>query len=128
MDQWRAEAERWIEQLAADHSDEFFHALREVLDERFPRGPGRPKGSGDPEDHARLERLVELLLSGEESDKDEAVRRVAREDPGSSESNTRRRLYRKLPWVDQQLARPEEKEKAEILRRAFEEEVEQWDL
>lgn len=128
MNRWRAEAERWIERLAEDHPAEFFKLLRDVLDERFPRGPGRPKGSGDPDDHARLERLVELLLSGEESDKDEAVRRVAREDPGFDEVNTRRRLRRKVSWVEQQIARPEERKKAEVLRRAFEEDVEQWDL
>lgn len=128
MATWEAEAKAWIERLAQDHPEDFFHALRDLLDEHYPRGPGRPKGSGDPEDHARLERLVELLLSGEESNKDEAVRRVAREDPGFDEANTRRRLRRKLPWVEQQLARPEERAKAEILRRAFEEDVEQWDL
>jgi len=129
MKPWRAQADEMLNRLEAeDHPEEFFHALRDLLAERYRRGPGKPKGTQVVDDTARLERIFDLLRFGEVDDADEAVRRVAADDPGDSEVNTRKRLRRKLPQVLERLDSPEEREKAEILRKAFEEDVEQWDL
>jgi hypothetical protein len=124
----RAEAERWLDRMMEEHPPEFFHALHDLIEERFRRGRGKPKGTGGVDDSARLERMVELLRSGEATDEEKALLRVAREDPGKNEKNTRKRLRQKLPQVRAKLADPEEREKAEILRRAFAENPEQWDL
>lgn len=125
---WKREAEEWLERLAEDHPEEFFQALRDLIEDRFPRGPGRQPGTGGVDDTARIDRLVDLLRSDEGLDRDEAIRLVAREDPGDSEKNTRRRLRNKFSQVEARLEDTREAEKAEILRRAFEEDFETWDL
>lgn len=43
-DPWQAKAERLLGDLEKDHPQKFFHALRSLIDERFPRGRGRPGG------------------------------------------------------------------------------------
>lgn len=123
----RIEAEALADRLARDYSEEILQELRKVLKERLPRSPGRPEGSGK-DDSSRLERAAELLESGD-VDEDEAIKTAAREDPGKSEANTRRRLVRKLPdflaarELDEKRLR-----KQEILEAAFAEDVEVWDL
>lgn len=132
MKHWSTEAKEWLVRLAEEHPEEFFHALRDLIDERFPRGPGRRKGTGGVDDSARIDRVVELIRSGEETDIDEAIARAAHEDPRGpdkkAEKNTRRRLRRKRPDIEARLQDTREAEKAEILRRAFEEDFETWDL
>lgn len=123
-DRWESQAEAEIERLKQDYPPEFFHALRQLIDQRFPRGKGRREGEYPVDDSARLEKLAELLRSG--MDEKEAVQKVAGDDPGGSAKNTRKRLYRKLPDIKEKLARPSEIEKDEILTRAFEEPVETW--
>jgi hypothetical protein len=128
MKRWRDEAEALLDRLEPDHPKEFFHALGDLLTKRFPRGPGKPKGTGGVDDSARLDRIAQLLIFREVEDEEAAVLQVAREDPGADEKSTRRRLRNKLPQVRERLAQPDQAEKAEIQRRAFEEYVEQWDL
>lgn len=123
----RIEAEALAYRLGQDYSPETLQELQKVLKERLPRGPGRPEGSGK-DDSSRLERVAELLESGE-ADEAEAIQIAAREDPGKSEKNTRRRLVRKLP--DFLAARKRDEERARrqaITEAAFAEDVEVWDL
>lgn len=124
---WKQEAAELLERLENQgHPEGFFHTLRDLIDQRYPRRPGRRKGEDRVPDVARLDRLKELLRSG--VSEDEAVKQVAKDDPGDDAKNTRRRLRRKLPRVRKVLEQPSETEKDEVLRRAFEEDVEQWDL
>jgi len=57
---------------------------RDLLSERYWRGPSKPKGTQVVNSTARLQRLFDLLTLGEVADPCEAVRRVAAEDPGDS--------------------------------------------
>ena len=58
-DPWRGEAEELFERLKTQNlPPEFFHTLRDLIDERFPRGRGRRKGTGGVDDRARLARLA----------------------------------------------------------------------
>jgi hypothetical protein len=75
-DPWKAEAEALIERLEPDHPAEFFYGLRDLIDQRFPRGRGRRKGDDLVDDGARLGQLVELLRAG--MGEEDAVRNVAR--------------------------------------------------
>jgi len=50
MKTWRDEAEASLDRLEPDHLKEFFHALGTLLARRFPRRPGKPKGTGGVND------------------------------------------------------------------------------
>lgn len=126
-DPWHSEAQTLLDRLEQeDHPREFFHALRDLIDQRYPRGRGRRKGQDNVDDSARLAYLEELLRSG--TDEEAAIKQVAVDDPGDDEKNTIKRLRRKLPRVRAALQNPSRAEKDEILRKAFEERVEPWDL
>lgn len=124
---WRREAEALLDRLEQeDRPPEFFHALRDLINKRYPRGRGRPKGQGLVDDDARLAHLEDLLRSG--ADDEAAIKQVAHDDPGDDEKNTIKRLRRKLLGVREALQHPSRAEKDEILRKAFEEPVKPWDL
>jgi hypothetical protein len=126
-DPWQAEADALLDRLEQeDRPREFFHALRDLIDQRYPRGRGRRKGQDSVDDSARLARLEELLRSG--ADEEAAIQQVAGDDPGDDEKNTIKRLRRKLPRVREALQNPSRAEKDEILRKAFEERVAPWEL
>lgn len=86
-DPWQLEADALLDRLEQeDRPPEFFHALRDLINKRYPRGRGRPKGHDLVDDDARLARLEELLRSG--TDDEAAIKQVAVDDPGDDEKNT----------------------------------------
>ena len=87
MDSWKQSAADYLDRLEAEgHPEEFFHALRELLSERYRRGPGKPKGTQVVDDTTRLQRLFDLLRLGEVTDPSEAVRRVEKKIPATPRS------------------------------------------
>lgn len=124
----RVEAEGIVERLRRDHSPDVVEEVQRVLEETGPRSMGRPKGTGT-DDLPRLERAADLLEAGEVEDPDDAIVIAAREDPGDSERNTRKRLRRKLPdFLAERKRDTERARKQEVLEAAFEEDIEVWDL
>ncbi|MEM7481067.1 MAG: hypothetical protein AAF481_07810 [Acidobacteriota bacterium] len=125
MQSTEEEARQLLDLLSREHPAEVLQELPDLIREHFPRGPGCPPGKGGEDDSDRIDRLVEVLKEG--LDEDEAVRQVARDDPGFDEKNTRRRLRRKLPEALSRL-KNQDPEREEIFKRAFAEDIEPWDL
>ena len=104
---------------------EFLKELKREFERRATIG--RPKGSGQDDSEA-IAFMVHLLDGGQAKTQSEAVQQATDRFPGHSRSATRKRLARKLDEhlkatvkTPEELAR--EARRAEILRRAFEEDV-----
>lgn len=121
-EQARKEAERLVRQ----HPPEFLEALIQELQEQVPRRRGRPSGSGEA-DARLLERMDDLLSSGQASSLREAARQVARRYPGHSEMATQRRLRRKYAQ-DRDSQTEETSLEIDELAPYFQEDVETWDM
>lgn len=108
---------------------EVLKALKRELDSRAK--VGRPKGSGQDDSEA-IDLMVNLLRTRKVKSESEAVAAAVLRFPGHSKAATRKRLARKLTEHLHATAKsPEERareaRRAEILRRAFEEDV-AWDI
>lgn len=124
-----AKVARRVEELLAGEKPEVLRALKFALNQQSR--VGRPPGSGQDDSEA-IEFMMDLLRKGKVQSEGDAVAAAADRFPGHSKPATRKRLNRKLAEhlkatakSPEQVAR--EARRAEVLRRAFEEDV-AWDI
>jgi hypothetical protein len=129
QDPKKAKIAQRVQQFFDTAEPEFLNAVKSEFDNRAK--VGRPKGSGQ-DDREAIDLMVNLLRTRKVGSESEAVAAAVLRFPGHSPAATRKRLARKLTEhlnatakSPEELAR--EARRAEILRRAFEEDV-AWDI
>lgn len=129
QDPKKAKIAQRVQEFFDSAEPEFLKAVKREFDNRAK--VGRPKGSGQDDSEA-IDLMVNLLRTRKVGSESEAVAAAVFRFPGHSTAATRKRLARKLTEhlnatakSPEELAR--EARRAEILRRAFEEDV-AWDI
>lgn len=129
QDPKRAKIDQRVQEFFAREEPEYLEAVKREFAKRAKLG--RPKGSGQDDSEA-IAFMVNLLGKRQVQNETDAVSAAVLRSPGHSTAATRKRLLRKLREHFRATAKsPEEvareARRAEILRRAFEEDV-GWDI
>jgi hypothetical protein len=129
QDPKKAKIDQRVREFFDGAEPEFLKAVKREFDNRAKLG--RPKGSGQ-NDSESIAFMVNLLGKRQVQNETDAVSAAVLRSPGHSPAATRKRLHRKLREHLRATAKsPEEvareARRAEILRRAFEEDV-GWDI